>query len=403
MVRFCLDRELLGTKDNLVVDDGKYWWAKNLPEETWHLNGRCKDDSDWCLDTVLKLAGKEIRVTPPDPFVKQMSLLSGSLKGVAIPWQKVMPAKAHQSFVKSLVEQVVVAMDGAPLNYYKTVWVPGNSVLRSLRPAVVDKARWGELLESGEGNVSAIRSFEPDENGFAVPITYDRFKTLTGRLTVRSGPQILTLKREHRNLLKSRYGKDGAIYALDFAALEARILLYEYGRRCDEVDLYGMIAEELGYDRKAIKGAVIAKLYGMNDWTLARHLGIEGKEFHAFIDKFNAYFNTQDLLARIKAKFVATGKIINRYGRPIVIDNPQDNIFISYYGQSTGVDVTMLGFKQVIDTLAKNAPRVMPIFLLHDSIILDLPKEDLQYVQAIKSVRVNGYVQRFFLRLEKIS
>ena len=77
---------------------------------------------------------------------------------------------------------------------------------------------------------------------------------------------------------------------------------------------------------------------------------------------------------RVKAQFVATGKVINRYGRPVTIDEPLDHIFISYYGQSTGVDVTMLGFKQVIDTLAKKAPRVRPIFLLHDSILFDLPK-----------------------------
>lgn len=249
----------------------------------------------------------------------------------------------------------------------------------------------------------ATQSFVPDEDGLTRPVRYDRFKTLTGRLTVESGPQILTLKREHRDILKSRHGDNGAIYALDFANLEARILLYEYGRSCNDVDLYGVIAKELGYDRKAIKGAVISELYGSSKWALGKHLGIEGKELNEFVKKVKDYFNTGELLERVKAQFVSTGKVINRYGRPVTIDEPLDHIFISYYGQSTGVDVTMLGFKQVVDTLKKKAPKSCPVFLLHDAMFLDVHNDDLPIVQSIKHVKVKGYVQKFFLKLEKIS
>lgn len=404
MAHFCLDRSLLGTKDHLVVKDGTFWWAIRVPTETWHLDGTVKNDSDWCLDTLLRLSHKTPDLQPPAPFVKEMSYMSGSLEGIAIPWQRVMPSKAHQGFVKRLVEEVGVAMAGAPTEYYRTVWVPGNHVFGALKPAHVDGARWRELVTLGEGNVPAIRSFQPDGDGFTHPVVYDRFKTLTGRLTVHSGPQILTLKREHRNVITSQYGKDGAVYAMDFSNLEARVLLYEFNKRTPEgADFYGVIAEELGYDRKAVKGAVIARMYGMNDWALGKQLGIEGKELHVFLRKFDAHFSTDELLKRVKAQFVATGKVINRYGRPVTIDEPQDNIFVSYYCQSTGVDVTMLGFKQVIDIVARKAPRIKPIYLLHDSILFDLPKEDLQYLQVIKTVRVKGYVQKFPLRLEKIS
>lgn len=403
MARFCLDRRLLGTKEHLVVADGTFWWASRVPAETWHLDGSTKNVSDWCLDTVLKLAHTTPVLAPPEPFIREMSVLSGSLEGVEIPWQRVMPAKAHQSFIKRLVGEVVVAMEQAPLDYYRTVWVPGNVVFRSLQPCAVNRKTWEELLEAGLGNVPAIRSFEPGPDGYAAEVDYDRFKTLTGRLTVHAGPQILTLKREHRSMLQSSFGDKGSIYAVDFAALEARILLYEYGRKCDELDLYGMIAKELSYERKAIKGAVIAKLYGMTDWALGKHLGIEGKELQTFLRKFDGYFSTDDLLKRVKAQFVATGKVINRYGRPVTVDEPLDNIFISYYGQSTGVDVTMLGFKQVIDTLAEKAKGVRPVFLLHDAMLLDVHHDDLPVVQAITHVKVKGYVQKFFLKLDKIS
>ena len=402
MARFCLDRGLLGTDGHLVVDEGTFQWTNFVPPETWHLNGTCKDDSDWCLDTALRLSDKTVQLAPPERFVRALSLLSGSLGDAPVPWAKVMPAREHQGFAKRLVDEVGLAMAAAPLDYYRTVWVPGNGVFKALRPAAVDRTAWQALVDAGEGNVPAIVSFEPDDEGFARPVQYDRFKTLTGRLTVDSGPQILTLKREHRGIIRSAYGENGTVVALDFAALEARILLYEYGRKCDNVDLYGMIAKELGHDRKAIKGAVISELYGSSKWALGKHLGIEGKELNDFVKKVKAYVNTRQLLDRVKQQYVTTNKVINRYGRPVTIDEPLDNIFVSYYGQSTGVDVTMLGFKQVVDTLAKKAPRVRPVFLLHDAILLDVPKEDLPIVQSIRHVRVKGYVQKFPLRLEKI-
>jgi len=398
--RFCIDRRLIGTKEHLVADDNSFGWASRLPKDTWHLSGQTKDDSDWCLDTALRLGGNVPHLLPPASFVKEMSLLMGDH---SVPWQRVMPRWAHLAFTKRLTSEVAVAMATAPLDYYRTVWVPGNGIFRSLNRCRVDAGTWQRLVDVGEGNVAATRSFQPDDDGLAREVDYDRFRTLTGRLTVRSGPQILTLKKKHRSLMRSAFGERGSIVALDFAALEARILLYEHGRRCEEVDLYGTIAGEIGHDRNAVKTAVLSLLYGSSKWALGQRLGISGPELDAFISTVQAYFNTKELLARIKAQFVATGKISNRYGRPVEVDEPLDHIFIAYYGQSTGVDVTMLGFRQVVDRLATEAPRVRPVFLLHDAIILDVHEDDMPAVAAITHVKVPGYVQKFILRLEKVS
>ena len=331
-----------------------------------------------------------------------MASLSGSLGSSPVPWAKVMPALEHRAFVKGLIDAVVVAMVTAPVDYYRAVWVPGNAVFRSLQPMAVDGGRWRELVAAGEGNVPAIKSFHPDDDGFASPICYDRFNTCTGRLTVASGPQILTLKKEHRNVIRSRYGDKGKIFALDFAALEVRVLLYEYGRKCDEPDLYGMIARELGKDRKAIKGAVISELYGSSKYALGKHLGMEGKELNAFVKQVKSYFKTDELLKRVKAQFVSTGYLENRYGRRVLVDEPLDHVLVNYYSQSTGVDVTLLGFDQVIQKLEQHAPKTIPLATLHDALFLDVHNDDLAYVKTLDRVKVKGYVQSFPLRLESV-
>jgi hypothetical protein len=401
--RFCIDRRLLGTDKHLVIDDGTFEWVPTVPNETWWLTGHCKDANDWCLDTVVRLAGAKLVTEPPRRFTQAMSLLSGSLGDTPVPWQKVMPALEHRAFVRGLVDATVAAMDPTAIDYFETVWRAGNAVFRSLKPMAIDGNRWRELVAAGEGNVPAIKSFHPGDDGFAQPICYNRFATCTGRLTVERGPQILTLKREHRDIIRSRHGDKGKVFALDFAALEVRVLLYEYGRKCDEPDLYGMIAKELGKDRKAIKGAVISELYGSSKYALGKHLGMEGKELNAFVKQIKLYFRTNELLKRVKRQFVATGYLENRYKRRVLVDEPLDHILVNYYSQSTGVDVTMLGFDLVIERLKTVAPLTCPIGTLHDALLLDVHLDELPEVQKINNVRVKGYVQSFPLRLEAVS
>ena len=395
---FCLDVALLGTDQHLLVTGGVVSWSSTVPPDVFHCTGRLKPNSDWCLDTVAKLVGTVPPTQPPPRFGQAMSLLSSSLPG-AVPWQQVMPTQAHQDFIRALVVSARVVMQSPLVDYFESVWRSGNAVVGSLARASIDRPTWQRLVDEGLGNVPALKSFEPDAGGLAPAVTYDRFATLTGRLTVTAGPQILTLKREHRRIIRSRHGDAGTIVAIDFAALEARVLLYEFGRSCDEPDLYGALARELGHDRNAIKGAVICELYGSSKHALGKHLGIEGKALNDFVKRVKAYFRTSELLARIKAQFVATGRITNRYGRPIKVDEPLDHVLINHYAQSTGVDVTMLGFHQVVQRLP---PRSVPIYLLHDSILLDVHNDELADVQKIDNVRVKGYVQHFPLRMEYV-
>jgi len=402
-VRLALDARVLGTDESLIIDGPSFRWAKKVPRDAWHLSGDIKEDDERCLDTVLRLAGKQLSLDPPERFVKAMSTLSGSLGGMDVPWSRVLPNWEHQAFIRRLVGELQGIMPSLPLDYFETVWCAGNAVLGSLQQAAVDRKAWQALVSTGAGNVPALQSFEPGPDSLASRVRYNRFKTLTGRLVVEGGPQVLTLKRSHRGMLRSVYGDKGTIVSLDFAALEARILLYEHGGRCEEADLYGMIAGVLGYDRAAIKGAVISELYGSSKWALGKHLGMEGVQLNDFIRNVKAYFKTSELLARVKAQFVATGKVINRYGRPVHIDEPLDNIFIAYYGQSTGVDVTMLGFKQVVERLKEKAPRTRPIFVLHDALLLDAHNDELGEVAGIKKVKVKGYVQSFPLKYERVT
>lgn len=403
MLRFCVDADLIGTEKHLVYDDGSFSWNAQVPVETFHLSGNVKFANDWCMDSLLQLGGAKLTLLPPRRFVDAMSIVIDD-RSVRIPWEKVMPAATHRAFVKNLINGVVEAMVTAPADYHRNTWVPGNVVLRSLQRAKIAKRSWDDLMEAGVGNVHVVSTFMPDMQGYADPIVYDRFGTLTGRLTVKSGPNIMTLKREYRNLLRSSHGENGSIVMLDFAALEVRVMLYEAGRRCENPDIYAMIAEEMGegISRKAVKGAVISELYGSSKHALGEALGIKGKELDAFVRKVRTYFNTDELLERVKKQFVASGRLTNRYGRPVLVDEPSERVFINYYAQSTGADVALLGFSSIVDKLSNELPRVRPLYLLHDALFLDVHNDDLEKVLGIKDVQVKGYVQKYLLKAEVV-
>jgi DNA polymerase I-like protein with 3'-5' exonuclease and polymerase domains len=119
------------------------------------------------------------------------------------------------------------------------------------------------------------------------------------------------------------------------------------------------------------------------------------------IKQIEEYIDTRALIKRLKEEHKQTGYIKNRFGRLLTVDRPQDNIFVSYYAQSTGVDVSLMGFGNIIDSLGSEGIR--PIFVLHDALILDVHPDRLEDVAKVCKVKVPGYDQEFPLKIEEIS
>lgn len=401
MIPFCVDARVIGTERHLVCTDRGYVWSERVPDEMYHLSGAVKPLNDWCLDSMLKLSRLSLDLSPPDRFVAAMRSVVPGGDVSSVPWRYVMPSWAHRDFVKNIVQRTIELLPKLPVEYFRETWASGNSTLRSLVPASIDPVLFAELIDARVGNVNAVRTFRPDECGSAAVPRYDRFGTLTGRLTMASGPSILTLKKEYRRLIVP--SAPGAIVMIDFASLEPRIILHEAGRECNDVDMYATFAAEIGCDRRTMKGAIIAELYGMSRETLSSVLGVDKEELSVFITKVRRRFRTLELLRRIKQGFYDAGRIENRYGRPVFIDEPSDRVFVNNYAQSTGADVALLGFDRIIKRLALEAPQVRPLFVLHDALLLDVPERYVGNVMSIDYVFVPGYEQRYRLKAELLA
>lgn len=387
---YCIDKKLLGTQKNFVCRLGSYFWSSTIPDYTWWLNGQEKQHSNLCLDTVLKLNAYVLNTKPPAQFINAMSQFN--LSGSSTPWQDVLPSNVFKTFSRDLIKNVELALNNVSKDYYKTIWVAGNEVLNSLVTAKANKEAYDRLMNDPENlNKPAVDTFKPQQWGNLLPVTYNRFGTRTGRLTISSGPMVLTVKKEYRReLIKSRY-ENGKIVEVDFANLEPRVILEEAGRFCEELDLYDKLNNELfngQAKRDAIKGAVISLLYGMHETTLQIKLGIPLEQIRHFIKIIHEYFKSKELLKRIKAEFIEKNHITNKFGRRVEIDVPLDRIFTNSYAQSSGVDVAMLGFREIIKRFEDR--KIKPIFLVVDAILFDVDENEMPFVKTLKHVNVNG-------------
>lgn len=399
-MQICIDSSLLGTQKHFVIDEG-FRWSDSIPRGFWHLTGKTKNSpTSRCLDTLMALVGREIPQIPKKHLTAMSQLVTGS--SGPIMWQYALPADDFQNYFKSIVQDASSIFPQLPVSYYDEAWVAGSRVLESLKPAKIDASAWQHLSTDTTQNLQSIESFRPGKTGYAKVPIYNRLGTRTGRLTVESGPQILTLKKSNRKLLKSSFS-DGIICSLDFRALEARIVLSEAGKSSDAEDMYADMALNLfsgKVERDAVKTAVISELYGISRNSLAARLQVPDAVLDNFISVVREHFGTLSLKYRLKEQLKIKGCILNRYGRPLRLEEGHDNLLINTYAQSTGVDVAMLGFDSIIRHLGSEGIR--PLYVLHDAIILDVSSERIKDVEQCTAVDVPTYGHKFLLKFEQI-
>ena len=397
MERFFISSRVLGSDKHFDVSPEGFSATDKVDSSAWILDKSFTNSSP-CVRALFKLGGLDLVTDPHEKYVKAMSVVA---PGFDPPWSKVLSADQYKVFVKKLIKFVASNMDEMPKEYCRTTWVDCGSVFEALRPAKIDSVKYKDFLSSSPDKGAVLETFKSGPGGYAQPVVYNRFGTRTGRLTVDSGPNILTLKREHRSVLKSSF-QDGFIVSLDFSALEARIILCEAGEMSLASDLYAQISEEVfggRFTRSSVKVAVLSELYGASKSTLGYKLELCNEDLDRFVATIRDHFKTNILREKLKRELEETGKIRNKFGRPLeVSEKNADHLIVNTYAQSTGVDVALLGFKNILSRLGTDGVR--PLFVLHDALILDVREDRMRDVAAATSVAVPSYDHEFPLKLE---
>lgn len=324
-----------------------------------------------------------------------------------MPWHNVMPLDSFQTAKQAQDQRLknILGEIGGDIDYYNLIYSRTKTVFDYLKPAKIDFVRH-KVHCLHEENKTHLKSWTADKYGYLPVPEYSLCESVTGRMKIKSGPNILLLPKKFRDIIVSRFGKDGAIWYLDFTSLEPRVALsvksyISSGLLIGSVphiklldftnseplpkDIYSLALKTLKLSaevsRETIKQIVLSQLYGQ-----AKSLTIETLEKHnvrdpdEVVEMVNDFFGIDTLRQFILQGYQKTSGAFLRtfYGRHLTPEDGKPHALLNYYVQSTAVDVALLGFQKILQKLSETPGAfqvIVPIFLLHDALILDVHKD----------------------------
>lgn len=349
-----VSRRALGSPKDLVHDGNDISWASE--SDGWILGDRHQTKS---VEAIYETVVKEV----PDPIPSEYRKSMDGLARGDVPWPLVIPSsilREHVASVSSGFNDIIDELDG-----YEGVLENSRRVLSSLQPCRIDLMEL-RVCQSGS-STHVLDSFEPGTDSMCPAPIYSH-ATATGRLTILEGPRILTLQKEHRRVLASRFN-GGKVMQIDFVSLEPRVLrLLKNGSA--PIDIYADVAQHIGggADRRHVKLATLKMLYGSSKAGIVESVGeLSGSS----IRKIEDYFGLANLRSRLMSMLKERGRITSHWGRPLPEANEQ-HLLVSHFTQSTAVDVALGGFGDLLEVISSEDLDVVPCFVLHDALIVDV-------------------------------
>ena len=387
MSSICVSRKIIGTKKNLIIDDDGFFWSEFVPNNSYYFSGEVKYLNDFCFDSLLLLKDLNINFSVPEKYITASKEVNNEFP----LWKYILPSDTFRTSLEKLINDLKGNLDNLPKDYFRGTWASGNAILRQLQPAYVDITIFDQYKAS-QYNLGSLNSFTHDKDGLCQNTIYDRFGTVTGRLSIKSGPNIHNLKKDLRNILTSRY-KNGRIINIDFSSLEPSLIMREFNEDFSG-DVYSSLSEKLSISRKVIKAAIIIELYGGSKKTLIEKFSLSKEDVDQIYNHIYEKFRLRDL-KKLLISNIKNGFMFNKFGRPIFLEENPDRIILNYYAQSTGADISLLGYKTILEEL--NNTLIVPLFVLHDGIFLDVPYDCIERVLNISSVKVDKYKMPFLV------
>lgn len=341
MSAFVISKDMLGSDLSIRVEGKALRQVKNYGED--FVTGSSSTVAK-ALDEILPVFGLQVPGLVPGELRNSYEAIHPE---GTINWMRALGKDRFVRHLKTFSKDVEDSITKASESPYLNTLVDGRRLLERLESAIVDRDEVESLL--AESDNGFLRSFLPEE-GNILPVVKYSHDSATGRLRVISGPKILNLSKQHRKVMKSRFRR-GTVAMIDFVSLEPRTTLL-LTRSDTPLDIYEAMREETGSDlsRAKLKVATLASLYGSTHSDPAT------------MSVVNKFFRTQE----IHERHLRETPMVNLYGRPLMPES--DRLRLSYFIQSTSVDVSLLGFGKIV----RKYLEMVPLFVLHDALVVDI-------------------------------
>lgn len=371
----------IGTRNHLIFDGEDWAWSSRPP----------KDSLLWGFDHPLDLrdAAASLNIDIPTfwntPWGKAQSKIQCIDKPVR--WQHTMPKSSWKMNVENIVDKLWMNFSEKSNSYYIDTHLRNRKVVWQLsRPIVSHHLYADRISKTNSGSLGSLEKFRPMEDGKSKRSEYAFSRTVTGRMTIVNGPNILTLKKENRSIFKSRF-PNGKIVEIDLQSAEPRVALSLFGKSIDG-DIYKHVMKSIDSNitRDAAKIATISSLYGASQHSLRAHIS-NNSDAIKVLESVKSYFGVRHLEKMIAEQHLNTGYITNTHGRKIFSDAASVNHLI----QSSTVDVAFDVFESLLLSISKMKIEAIPLYIIHDAIILDVSQASFEDLSKLCS---NGFISK---------
>ena len=323
-----------------------------------------------------------------------------------VPWSLIIPKDELKESFKDVASMSQTLLNSDVTGYYVDVYSMHRDVFLSLHDAFVDKHKilFHASNEENQTCLSALESCMPNSKGICNSIIYDIAGSVTGRMRILSGPNVLALKKQYRDIFVSKY-KNGSIISIDMSSFEPRVALAlaNQTEMASQIDIYEKLASMLLVPRGVAKHAIIAMMFGASNHTLANILGTTER---GLLSELAELLEINKISKELSQQLSGLGYIKNHYGRPVFPSSNDDNVLYNNFVQSTAVDVSLIAFRSIINTLNNNDIKMCPIFLVHDCIYLDIHPDSIQYILNMvhQPMHIDGMQDiQFYMKCEIIN
>lgn len=363
-----ISRKTLGSDHHLVYNGKDWTWSENFLNSSalWGF------DHPRDLQSAAEALNLHIPLFDNTPWSRSQNLLVNTDSDIR--WFDCMPRQVWKEKVKEAARQLWINFNNKDNSYYITTHTRNREITQGLSRAHIDTVLLNSRMASSNYNIKrSLLKFLPQDGLKCPPFKYSLSKSVTGRMTVYDGPNILTMKRSDRSIFKSRYS-DGAIVEIDIVSAEPRVALSLFGKSA-EGDIYKELIKKANLDitRADAKIATLSALYGASHHTIESKISNPAKAFE-ILDLVKDYFGVPHIEKIIKDQHQNLGYIKNTHGRKIFSDPPSLNHFI----QSSTVDVAFDIFEDLLSKISEFKIDAVPIFIIHDAIVIDVKRSQIK-------------------------
>ncbi len=270
-------------------------------------------------------------------------------------------------------------------------------------------------------NSTYVEGFRPLIKNGRVHTTYNQSNTQTGRLSS-ANPNLQNIPirtEEGKELRKLFTASDGNVLIdADYSQIELRLLAHFSGCKelieayCEGKDIHAITAsqvfeiplEEVTSDmRRNAKAVNFGIIYGISAFGLASDLGISSRKAQEYITRyFESYSDVKTYMDENVKKAAEQGFVETLFGRRRVINEMRSsNYNVRSFGeraamnmplQGTSADIIKKAMINVAGKLQKGGYKARLVLQVHDELIIDCPKEEVDAVSNILKTEMENAV-----------